>query len=272
MPEDSFYTFLPDRVSFTSKQAARVKTIYAPLCGTAPSSIKSAISPNLSGDIKVDKFHYLTKPASREDLRLPLRDFFVFIKNKGVFSVSQESPLDPICIEIGPLWHKYNRSLKPSGLELSIVNFIPVSGENVELMQVTVKNISRKTVFCTPTFAIALFGRGRDNKHDHEHVTALLNRVQQPPEGVLMQTSMAFNEEGHKESSCVYFVFGQEGQGGRILGSFPTVDSFYGDCGYAQRPQAVFENHKPVKLSQKLCNGKEVVGFSDWRCTSSEPI
>ena len=111
------------------------------------------------------------------------------------------------------MWHKYKRSLKPSGLELSAVNFIPVSGENVELMQVTVKNISRKTIRCTPTFAIALFGRSRDNKHDHEHVTALLNRVQQRPEGVLMQTAMAFNEEGHQESRCVYFVFGREDKG-----------------------------------------------------------
>ena len=260
MPEDPFYTFLPDGVSFTSKQAARIKTIYAPLCGVGPSSIKSAISPTLSGDIKVDKFHYLTKPASREDLRLPLRDFFVFIKEKGVFSLSQENPSDSMTIDIGPLWHKYKRSLKPSGLELSAVNFIPVSGENVELMQVTVKNISGKTLRCTPTFAIALFGRSRDNKHDHEHVTALLNRVQQRPEGVLMQTAMAFNEEGHQESRCVYFVFGGEDNGGRILGSFPTVDSFYGDGGSPQRPQAVFENHQPVRLGETPRNGKEVLG------------
>jgi len=265
MPEDSFYTFLPDGVSFASKQAARVKTIYAPLCGTGPASIKSAISPTLSGDIKVDKFHYLTKPASREDLRLPLRDFFVFIKGKGVFSLSQENPSDAMAIEIGPLWHKYKRSLKPSGLTLSAVNFIPVSGENVELMQVTVKNISRKTLRCTPTFAIALFGRSRDNKHDHEHVTALLNRVQQRPEGVLMQTAMAFNEEGHKESRCVYFVFGSEDRGRRILGSFPTVDSFYGDGGSPQRPQAVFENYQPVRLNETLRNGKEVLGALRFR-------
>ena len=75
MPADSFYTYLPDGVSFTSKQAAAIKTIYAPLCGTDALSVKSAITPFLSGDIKIDKFHYLTKPASREDLRSPLREF-----------------------------------------------------------------------------------------------------------------------------------------------------------------------------------------------------
>src|SRR5271155_3205865 len=94
MPADPFYKYLTDGVSFTSKQATAIKTIYAPLCGRDALSIKSAITPFLSGDIKIDKFHYLTKPASREDLRNPVREFFVFIKGKGVFSLSQDSSAD----------------------------------------------------------------------------------------------------------------------------------------------------------------------------------
>ena len=245
MPAESFYTYLPDGVSFTSKQAAAIKTIYAPLCGTDALSVKSAITPFLSGDIKIDKFHYLTKPASREDLRSPLREFFVFIKDKGVFSLSQESSPDSASVEIGPLWHKLKRTHKAAGLEMSAINFVPVTGENVELMQVTVKNISKKPIKFTPTAPLPLFGRSLANKHDHEHVTALLNRAKQTPEGVLMQATMVFNEEGHKTSHAVYYVYGcQEGSGG-IAGSFPTVDSFYGDGGSMLRPQAVFENHKP---------------------------
>ena len=118
MPADSFYTYLPDGVSFTSKQAAAIKTIYAPLCGRDALSVKSAITPFLSGDIKIDKFHYLTKPASREDLRGPLREFFVFIKNKGIFSLFQESSPDSASVEIGPLWHKLKRTHKAAGLEI----------------------------------------------------------------------------------------------------------------------------------------------------------
>ena len=117
-------------------------------------------------------------------------------------------------------------------MEISAVNFIPVTGENVELMQVTVKNISKKPIRFTPTCAIPLFGRSRDNKHDHEHVTALLNRARQVPEGVLMHRTMAFNEEGHQTSHCVYYVYGcREDNREASLGSFPTVDSFYGDGG-----------------------------------------
>jgi len=266
MPIDSFYKYLPDRVSFSSKQAAAIRTIYMPLCGIDALGLKSAITPFLSGDIKIDKFHYLTKPASREDLRGPLREFFVFIKNKGIFSLSRESSPDSASVEIGPLWHKLKRTHKSAGLELSAVNFIPVTGEHVELMQVTVKNISKKPIKFTPTAAIPLFGRSRDNKHDHEHVTALLNRAQQVPEGVQMHRTMAFNEEGHQMSHWVYFVYGCRGESGGVRGTFPTVDSFYGDGGSLSRPAAVFENHKPVVLGPPALNGKEVVGairFSD---------
>ncbi|MBF0570891.1 MAG: cellobiose phosphorylase [Candidatus Omnitrophica bacterium] len=271
MSTDLFYKYLADGVSFSSKQAAAIRTIYAPLCGTDASSIKSAITPFLSGDIKIDKFHYLTKPASREDLRGPLREFFVFIKDKGVFSLSQESSPDSASVEIGPLWHKLRRIHKAAGLELTAVNFIPVSGENVELMQVTVKNISKKPVTFTPTCAIALFGRSRDNKHDHEHVTALLNRVKQMPLGVMMRATMAFNEEGHKTSNAVYYVYGCQDKSGGVTGSFPTVDSFYGDGGSLLCPEAVFENRKPVMLGMQAINGKEVTGALRFKETSLKP-
>src|SRR5208283_4944874 len=101
--------------------------------------------------IKIDKFHYLTKPSSREDLRAPLRDFFVFIKNKGVFSLTRETSPDSSSIDIGPLWHKLKRTHKAAGLETCSINFVPVTGERVELMQVTVKNISKKKVTFTAT-------------------------------------------------------------------------------------------------------------------------
>jgi cellobiose phosphorylase len=271
MPTESFYTYLPDGVSFTSKKATAIKTIYAPLCGIDALSVKSAITPFLSGDIKIDKFHYLTKPASREDLRFPLREFFIFIKDKGVFSIFQESLTDAASVEIGPLWHKLKRTYKGAGLEIGIINFVPVTGENVELMQVTVKNISKKLIKFTPTAAIALFGRSRDNKHDHEHVTALLNRAQQAPEGVLMQTSMAFNEQGHKTSHSVYFVYGCQEKSGGVIGSFPTVDSFYGDGGSMLHPAAVFENQYPLLLAPQALNGKEVVGAIRFKETTLIP-
>ena len=229
MPSESFYTYLPDKISFTSTKATQIKTIYAPLCGIDTLSIKSSITPFLSGDIKIDKFHYLTKPASREDLRTGLREFYIYIKDKGVVNLSQETAPDSASVEIGPLWHKLTRIHKSFGLQLTAINFVPVSGERVELMQVTVTNLSKQAIKCTPTAAIPLFGRSLANKHDHEHVTSLLNRPKQNAQGVLLETTMAFNEEGHKTSHEVYYVYGCQRESGDLQGTFPTIDSFYGD-------------------------------------------
>jgi len=271
MPADPFYTYHPDGVSFASKAASSIKTIYAPLCGRDALSIKSAITPSLSGDIKLDRYHYLTKPVSREDLRDGLREFFVFIKGKGVFCLSQETSPDSSSVEIGPLWHKLTRVHQKAGLAISAVNFVPVSKHHVELMRVTVSNISKRPVSFTPTGAIALFGRSLANKHDHEHVTALLNRPKQLAEGVLMRSSMSFNEEGHKTNHAVYYVYGcQDGSQGPV-GSFPTVDSFYGDVGSILKPQAVFENRKPIKLGPRELNGKEVMGALRFKQITLKP-
>ncbi len=260
MAKKAFYSYKPDGVTVESSLAAGIKALYAPLCGQDAHGLKSAITPHLSGDIKLDKFHYVTKPASREDLRQPLREFFVFIKGKGVVSLSQGNADSKATVTVGQIWHQLNRRHPKSGIELTAVNFIPVNSSNMELMQVKVKNISKKPVTITPTAAIPIFGRSLANKHDHEHVTALLNRIEQNAQGVLVSPTMAFNEEGHKTSSCVYFVYGCDDKNQGPVGSFPTVDSFYGDGGSLAAPDAVISNHAPKQLTDAQIQGKEAVG------------
>jgi cellobiose phosphorylase len=260
MSEEKFYTFLPDGVTFRSRQAADLKMMYAPLCGVDASSLKSAISPILSGDVKIDKFHYVTKPASREDLRYPVRDFFVNVKAEGVFSIGRSSAPLSSEVQVGQIWHQVTRTHKDAGIEITAVNFIPSSNETLELMKITIKNISNQPVTFTPTAAIPIFGRCLANKHDHEHVTALLNRIEQKPEGVLVSPTMAFNEEGHKELHSVYFVFGKDDKAENPVGTFPTTDAFFGDGGNMDEPEAVFEHLKPVRLAQDAMQGKEAVG------------
>jgi cellobiose phosphorylase len=257
---EQFFSFLPDGVSFTSKLAINNRMIYAPLCGIDATSIKSAITPYLSGDIKIDKFRYLTKPVSREDLRGDVRNFFVNVHGGGIYSLTTETAPDSARVEIGQLWHKLIRVHATGGLDMSSLNFIPVSGENVELMKVSVKNISDHPIQFTPTSVIPVFGRALDNKHDHEHVTALLNRVKQEPDGIVVEPTMAFNEEGHKPVQSVYFVLGSSEGGENPVGSFPTAESFYGDGGTAVDPQAIVQGRRPQKLTDAQLQGKEVVG------------
>ena len=271
MQDPQFFNFIDEKATFVSTQASGMSTIYAPLCGADSTGLKSAISAGLSGDIKIDRFHYVTKPVSREDLRYPVRNFFTYIKGKGTFALASLEPQDKGIISIGQLWHKLVRTHKKAGLSFTAVNFIPSSNETLELMRVTVKNISKKPVTFTPTAAVPIFGRSLANKHDHEHVTALLNRVEQFPEGVLVEPTMAFNEEGHKEISAVYFVFGADDKNTALAGTFPTVDVFYGNAGNMYAPQAVIANEKPAALSAAQMQGKEVVGALRFKDVTLKP-
>ncbi len=257
---NALYVYQPDNISFISRKAAGLKTIYLPLCGVDASGIKSSITPFLSGDIKLDSSRYLTRPASTEDLRHSLRDFFCLVEGRGIVSLSRETRGSVSFIEIGPLWHKLTRRHGLQGVMLEAINFVPVTGENIELMKVTVKNISRKTLKIVPTFSIPIFGRALANKHDHEHVTSLLHRIRQLPEGVLVKPTMLFNEQGHRVNKTVYFVFGVDGAGNPPAGSFPTMEGFCGETSEASAPGAVIQNIMPTLLSRDALQGKEAMG------------
>ncbi|MBI5150044.1 MAG: cellobiose phosphorylase [Candidatus Omnitrophica bacterium] len=261
-PAKTLYHYLDDGVSFVFPQAPRSSTIYFPLCGTDSDGIKSAVSPILSGDIKIDSSCYLTRPASTEDLRNGLRDFFCRLETGGVVSLARSGPAGRgrAAVAAGPLWHQLTRTDPRAGLELEAVNFVPVTGERVELMRVTVRNVSKKTLTITPTFSLPVFARVLANKHDHEHVTSLLNRIAQLPQGVLVAPTMIFNEHGHKINRTVYYVFGRSGDGDYPEGTFPTVESFYGEAGSWSAPEAVMENRAPAALPKEALDGKEAVG------------
>ena len=75
---NKLYHFSKDGKNFTSLAAARSRLIYLPLSGVTSEGLKSSITPSLSGDIKIDKNSFLSKPASRENLRSNLRNFFIY--------------------------------------------------------------------------------------------------------------------------------------------------------------------------------------------------
>ena len=257
---NKLYTYLEDGISFFSREAVELKTIYFPLCGVDSTGIKSAITPSLGGDIKIDSLRYLTKPVSTEDLRNNLRDFFCHVEGRGVFSLAQASASGDSAVAAGPLWHKLTRRHPRAGLVMEAVNFVPVTGENVELMRVSVKNISRKTVRFTPTFSLPVFARALANKHDHEHVTSLLHRIIQLPQGVMVEPTMLFNEHGHKLNRTVYYVLGGTDKGESPAGTFPTARSFYGEGGTCFVPEAVVKNLAPGVLPREVLDGQEAVG------------
>jgi len=250
----------PDGVTVSSRTAAMMREIYAPLCAADAGGVKSSITPFLSGDIKIDKQHYLTKPVSRLDLRVPLRNFFVRTDGGDVFALTDRESGAAAEVRVGQLWQRLINCSQQLGLEMESLHFVPVNGADVEVMQVTVRNIAERPLTVAPSGCIPIFGRSLVNKHDHEHVTSLLHRTEQMDEGILVAPTMSFNEEGHQPEQAQYFVFGIEEDGTLPLGSFPTMDGFLGDAGTLERPEAVVKGRPPVRLEAGELNGREIAG------------
>ncbi len=244
------YQFIDNFGTFRVKDPQKYN-LYFPLtnrCG----SILSSISPNLAGDIKKDNEHFLTPPASIEDLRsnfLCRRDFFI-LTGKQVIRASL--PYNDL-LEIGFLYHKVTKNT--GSLVIEIVNFIPYDSD-LEVMSVRVRNISSGSVKISPVSFIPLYGRSEKNLRDHRHVSSLLNRIEIDKYGISLKPTMIFDEKQHKINEDIYFVFGFEGNFKAPLGQYPTLDYF---CGQSDMffPDAVMKNKKPLTKKSPDLDGKE---------------
>ncbi|MFH1398410.1 MAG: cellobiose phosphorylase [Candidatus Omnitrophota bacterium] len=244
------YEFIDNQGTFRIKSPQRYN-LYFPLTNKYASLI-SSISPNLSGDIKKNNEHFLTPPASIEDLRsspLCRRDFFIKTDKEIIRLSSSYNDT----LEAGFLYHKVIKKTKT--LEIGVLNFIP-HDLPVEIMRVKVKNIINKPLKIIPTSFIPLFCRAEKNLRDHRHVSSLLNRIQLDKYGILVKPAMIFNESGHSINKTTYFVLGFEGKKVALLGQFPILDFFYGE-GDLYSPDAIIKDILPINKKNPGIDGKE---------------
>jgi cellobiose phosphorylase len=245
------YKFIDDKGTFIVKDPQKYN-LYFPLTNQ-DGGILSSISPNLAGDIKKDNDHFLTPPASIEDLRSNLlcrREFFIKIDKE---TIRLSYPYDDT-LEAGFLYQKLIK--KTASLQIEILNFIPYNLA-VEVMWVKVINMGNKKINLVPTSFIPLYGRSEKNLRDHRHVCSLLNRIYLDRYGILLRPTMVFDEKGHKINKTIYFVLGYEGQMQPPLGQFPTLDYFYGAADLTN-PDAIVKDIRPVHKKLPKFNGKEV--------------
>jgi len=147
------YRFTDDKGTFEAGGAHRFQW-YVPLANPQ-GSILSSISPNLSGDIKRDNDHFLTVPASIEDLRsspLCRREFFIR-SGRSIYRLSQGEVRKQ---QTGVLYQRLFKQL--GSLEAEILNFVPVDLA-AEVMEITICNRGSRPVEITPTSFIPLYGR-----------------------------------------------------------------------------------------------------------------
>lgn len=260
--KNNLYNFTDCAGSFKSTCANQLKSLYLPLCNQ---QLMSCVTANLAGDIKSGYNSFLLPPASRSSLSLSkaTRNFWVYINSEKIWSAAgvskdlKQIQQDEFSLEAGQLWQKITRSNKKLGLKSEIISFIPAQDDALEIMQVTITNLSRAKINFIPYVAIPLYARSADNLRDHRHVTSLLTRIKEETFGVKIKPTLLFDESGHRPNKVVYYVAAtdQRGRGPEYI--YSTQESFCGDSGDLESPEAVFEN----KLPPKTCvQGKEPMG------------
>jgi cellobiose phosphorylase len=270
MQKISGWRFTDAQGTFHLENPQETSGLYFPLVNEA--GMISAITPSLGGDLKTGHDSYLLTPTSVEDLHnsRSSRNFWVYVHGKGPWSATGVSAFqssqkyrdqgDRVILEAGFLWHKvtrYNLELK---LEAEVINYIPASSDQVELMRIRLINLSQEDITLTPTAAIPIYARSADNLHDHRHVTSLLNRIKTIPEGVTNHPALTFNERGHRPTPLTYCVLGVEASGTTPVGFFPTADDFMGEGGSLDWPEAVVNNRRNCCAAHYTIEGYEALG------------
>lgn len=262
------FSFLDSDGTFSLKNPDNNSYIYFPIAGEA--GLKSAITPRLAGDAKLNQNTFLLEPVSAENLHNNRnnRNFWCNVKGKGCWSAvgasaeqyaklyTQEQEESMLCA--GLMWHKMTRTSEKYGLCAEITSFVPIDC-NIEVMQVKLTNISKEQIEFTPTAVIPIYGRSADNIRDHRHVTSLLHRIKTTKYGVEVKPALSFDERGHQINHITYFVCGADEMQTPPRDFYPVVDMFIDEGGNFDRPYAIIKDLEGVKADTEL-EGLEAVG------------
>jgi cellobiose phosphorylase len=259
----------------------RDNSLYFPLFNEA--GIFSAITPTLHGDVKADHNAFLTLPVSVESLHdsRSARNFWIYLDGSAPWSATGNSSAQAANrftdkdegsqLDAGFLWQCVTRKNMQLGLQADITSFVPANADRVELMKVTLANLTGNTLRFVPTAAIPLYARSADNLRDHRHVTSLLNRTFCNDYGVLVKPTLSFDERGHQPNMLIYAVLGREEDGTPPQGFFPVVEDFIGEGGSLDWPQAIVQNRETEFLPGMSVDGYESIGGLRFRTKTLKP-
>jgi cellobiose phosphorylase len=278
----SNWKFIDPEGTFRIENPHQSNYLYFPLVNEA--GMKSAITPCLSGDVKTDQNAFLTPPQSVEDLHTSraTRNFWIYNPEFGAWSVTgnaapqiayqfSESGNEEVAVEAGFLWHKLIRSSQENRLCAETINFVPANADNVELMKVTLTNISQSKISVTPTAAIPVFGRSADNLRDHRHVSSLLHQIHCSEYGVFIKPSLSFDERGHLPNTVTYAVLGFEDDGAKPIGFIPVLEDFIGEGGTLDWPETIVNSLPPTAKAGYTYEGFESIGGIRFADTELKP-
>lgn len=265
--------------TFFIKDPENYSGLYFPVAGEK--GLKSAVTPDMGGDSKLDQETFLLEPVSVDDLHnsRSTRNFWCIVEGAGCWSATGASAEAENCkftdeqddseLTAGLMWHTMKRSSEKYQLQSEISIFVPVH-ENTEIMCVKICNTSEKQRKITPVAAIPIYGRSADNIRDHRNVTSMLHRIQTGEYGVFVKPTMSFDEKGHRRNHKIYYVQGVDASGAAPEAFYPTVDGFIGEGGTFTHPMAVYKNLDGVPAGTKAA-GKEAMGGLRFQTVVLEP-
>ncbi|MCF8233883.1 MAG: hypothetical protein K9G67_02490 [Bacteroidales bacterium] len=271
--------FLPENDgAFLAPFAEYISGLYFPLMNRH--GLKSFVNPELKGDIASSFRNYLTAATVSEELHrnVSSRNFWVKPKGQKPWSASGNSAFqktqkwtgqhDESEIEgrIGAFISR--RRNKALGIESEIKVFVPDSDDYVELMKVTIKNISDNVLNFTPYSATPIFGRHPDNFRDHRQVTTMFQKVIVEKHGVRVKPSIVHDENGHSINNVHYAVLGFDEHGESPSEVWPVMSDFIGEGGSLDNPEAVSREMQAPYYSTGQTDGKEAIGAIGYRAQS----
>ncbi len=270
--------FTDDCGSFLLEQPQHNSYLYFPLASEC--GLKSAVTPSLNGDAKIDQETFLLEPVSSENLHnnRSSRNFWLALADGSTVSATGESAMqealrftkedDDCHLHAGFMWHELTRTLKEQHLTSTITSFVP-SDSNVEIMKVTIKNDHTAPITFTPYAAMPLYGRSADNIRDHRNVTSMLHRIFTKEYGIEVKPTMSFDERGHRVNEKIYYVYGFDALGKAPQQFFPTVEDFLGEGGTYTHPRAIYERLAGCP-SGSFAEGKEAMGAFSFESVTLE--
>lgn len=254
--------------------------LYFPIANEV--GMMSSVTPYLGGDSKTTQNTFVLSPVSCENLHndKSSRNIWCKINQKDIWSATgksdwQQAKLfskekEKTILEAQFMHHSITRESTEFGVKSHIENFVPCDEVTVEIMMITLQNISNKKMSIQPITAIPLYARSADNIRDHRHVTSLLHRIETIDNGIIVHPTLTFDERGHMKNKMVYGVFGSC-QEDKPVGYLPTVEEFIGEGGSFENPKSLYQDFVTMQPPGSRCDGYEAMGAMVFREYQVEP-
>ena len=275
------FAFIDDKGTFRLEDPEGYSYLYFPV--GSESGMMGSLTPEFGGDLKTSQNTFFLEPVSSDNLHnnRSTRNFWLCFEDGTAVSATGASAIqharkftdkkDKVTLYGGMLWQRVEREIEGTGLKTETTCFVPVKTDTqIELMRISIENISEDDITFTPVSAVPIYGRSADNIRDHRNVTSMLNRMTMTGYGVVNDPTLTFDERGHRRNTVRYGAFASAGDGSAPLGFCPLVEDFIGEGGSFDNPRFPV-TRTPMSSEGDIARGFEAMGSAVFNTVTLKP-